>query len=407
MQSIKHYFMFIQMNIRQIKRKWLTLPLLLLSPIIIVGAIVMLMIHLMTADEQTTIDIGVVDQDQSMETETMIQFLSETSQLGPYIQLHTLSEQDADKGIEANELSAYIVFPDNFTDNLYVGESVTLPVIGNTQQQVQSNIVKELIDSVMRHINTSQANILLINRYAKDFIDDKDVRNDYLFDQFISFFMYALSKGNVLTNEEMVNQATASTKDYFGVSALFILHTFWLFIVYQLLYREETKRLANRMKLYGVKEIQQVLARMTVTFGFGMLLIIAAFLGFNYFFSFTLDIEDYKRLFMMISLYSIVYLQLLALIEMILSSPKLRLLIQFVFSLLIIVISGAIIPTLYFPSYIQDKLEFIFSYDALYWIQEILLNERLYADYMMGFIYSLSGMILLMILSNGKERLKR
>src|SRR5699024_12610373 len=98
-------------------------------------------------------------------------------------------------------------------------------MVRNKQNQVESIGVKEIVDSVMRHINTSQANILLINHYAKKFIDDKEVRNEFLFEQFMSFFMYALSKDKIVSTDEVSNIATSSLYLYYGLSAFFILRS--------------------------------------------------------------------------------------------------------------------------------------------------------------------------------------
>src|SRR5699024_8172355 len=112
------------------------------------------------------------------------------------------------------------------------GEQVTLEMIGNKNKQIESIIVKEIVDSVMRHINTSQANILMINSFAKDFIEDNDKRNEYLFEQFMSFFMFTMGKDKIVSNEEASNIATSSTYLYYGLSAFFVLATVWLFIIY-------------------------------------------------------------------------------------------------------------------------------------------------------------------------------
>src|SRR5699024_12308843 len=98
-------------------------------------------------------------------------------------------------------------------------------MVRNKQNQVESIGVKELLDGVMRHINTSQANILLINHYAKNFIDDKEVRNEFLFEQFMSFVMYALSKDKIVSTDEVSNLATSFLSLSYGLSVLYSLST--------------------------------------------------------------------------------------------------------------------------------------------------------------------------------------
>src|SRR5699024_5338563 len=98
-----------------------------------------------------------------------------------------------------------------------IGKQVTLPVVGNVNKKMDSMIVKEIVDSVMRHINISQANILLINRYAKEMMEDDEARNDYLFEQFLSFFLFALGKDSIITTDEAENIATTSLSKYYSM----------------------------------------------------------------------------------------------------------------------------------------------------------------------------------------------
>lgn len=167
MNFIKHTHLFIQQNLRQIKRKSFMLPLILLFPVLLIGAVIILLISLFDITEESPIELGVVNEDQSEETEMIIDILQEASEFGPFMQIETVTLDKAETKIVDNELSAYIVLPEDFTSNLYNGHAVKMAVTGNPQQRMESNVVHELINSVMRHIESSQANILLVNEYAK------------------------------------------------------------------------------------------------------------------------------------------------------------------------------------------------------------------------------------------------
>src|SRR5699024_3111738 len=95
----------------------------------------------------------------------------------------------------------------------------------------------------------------------------------------------------------------------------------------------------------------------------------------------------------------------LAILEQIIRSPKVRLLGQSVFTLGIILLSGAIIPTLYFPMVIQRGLTYLFSYQAFYWFQEVLLQQRFYVDYIPLIGISIVGLFVLIAISVWKERI--
>src|SRR5699024_11181390 len=122
----------------QFKRKWLLLPLILLFPIIIVSILVTLTVLLIHPDESESVKIGIVDHDQSQETKTIIKLLEESSEFGPFIAVESMSEQIAEQRILNDELSAYITFPNEFTNNLYIGKSVRLHVTGNERRETES-----------------------------------------------------------------------------------------------------------------------------------------------------------------------------------------------------------------------------------------------------------------------------
>src|SRR5699024_8271661 len=131
-----------------------------------------------------------------------------------------------------------------------------------------------------------------------------------------------------------------------------------------------------------------------------------AFYGIVSFVEFDLYTEDVVRIAFICMLYSVIYLLGLAIIELMIQAPRIRLLIHSLFTLLLIVLSGAFILTIYFPLFKQDFLTYITSYDALFWLQENLLNERLYADYQSLQVYGGNDVVILILLAIGDDRVR-
>ncbi|MBY7143204.1 ABC transporter permease [Virgibacillus sp. NKC19-3] len=406
MHSIKHSLLFMKNHIMQLRRKWLSLPLLFIFPIFIVGLIATIVITLILPPEDNPVHVGLVDLDQSNETQLMVEFIDESSLLGEYIQIHSMSEDEAVEAIERNELSAYVMFPDNFTDHLYQGTSVEFPVIGNPEAPTESYVIHELIDSVTRHISTAQANILTINHYGRELGLNADERNDLLFDQFQEFLFYTIGKDRIMNDEQVSNHATSSPVHYYGVAGWFIIVTLWLFSIYNFLSKEENLRMKQRMKLYGVTEIRQIFAKICVTLLVIFVFAVASFVLLGRALHFDLIVDDYLRIVLITLLYSIVLLQSFAIVEMALPSQKLRLLIQSLICGILLLSSGAIIPTIYFPLHIQDVLMYSFSHEAFNGLQEILLRGRLYANYIPLLLMNLVSLFILLGFSLWKERLK-
>src|SRR5699024_3229935 len=102
----------------------------------------------------------------------------------------------------------------------------------------------------------------------------------------------------------------SQTKQYYGVALWFIITTIWLFVVFQFLIKEESHRMVQRMKLYGVTQLQQHIARIIVTLMMSGFFSFLFFIVINKLLNWELYIEDYGRIFLLSILYSCLYLVL-------------------------------------------------------------------------------------------------
>ncbi|APC48075.1 ABC transporter permease [Virgibacillus halodenitrificans] len=404
MHFIRNIILFFTNNVRYLKRKWLSLPLLLLLPIIIIGLVITITISFFSPSETTPIQVGLVDMEQSKETQLVVDLIEESSQLGSFIQLKGMKEQTAEASLQSNDLTAYIVFPSNFTTDLYKGNSVTIPIIGNPQKPIESHMVKQLIESITRHIRASQANILTINQYAKNMNIADTTRNDLVFEQFKEFLFYTIGKDKIISEEKISNQTTSAPLHYYGLGSWFIIFTLWMLGMYSLLGKEEPPLLKTRMSLYGVSEMQQLIAKIMVTGLFSTFLAGILFFILNYLLNWSIPTENVVRITLICFLYGIIFLVLMAFVEIIISSAKLRLLIQAGLTGFMLLISGALIPTIYFPLILQDILQYSPSTEAFYWLQQIVLEQRLFADYLPLFLLMSAVILTLIGVAQIKER---
>ncbi|SFD59630.1 ABC-2 type transport system permease protein [Lentibacillus persicus] len=380
MEFLKHTFLFIRSNLKKLQRKWLALPLFLLFPVFIVSLIAVVILSIFMPDETEPIQVGLVDQDKSDETEMVVDLIEESAQLGSFVNINALTEEQAKKQVN-DHLSGYITFPEGFTANLYNGESVTLTITGNPDKQMEAYLIKELLDSIARHIRTSQANILTINYYAKQLPIDNASREDMLFQQFNNFLVYAVGKDRIIDDEEISNHASASPFRYFGLGAWFMIITIWLFLFYAFFTNDEQPGMQNRMRLYGVTTLQQLTAKIVTTLITAGVLTGVALCTYVVLTDLDVSAENYFHAALLTKLYSLIYLIILAILDVIFTGQKIRMLFQSIVSLIILLVSGAIIPTLYFPLYVQNLLPHFFASNGFYWLQEVLLSARFYADY--------------------------
>src|SRR5690625_3650158 len=113
--------LFIKNNIIQLKRQWLSLSLLLLFPIILIGLSIFLIATYLLPSEENVIEIGLVDLDKSKETVLVTEMITNESGANEIIKIKNMEEAEAKNKIDKNELSSYIIFPDEFIKKLYDG----------------------------------------------------------------------------------------------------------------------------------------------------------------------------------------------------------------------------------------------------------------------------------------------
>ncbi|WP_047985046.1 ABC transporter permease [Ornithinibacillus californiensis] len=406
MQFIKFVSLFTKNNFLQLRRKWRSLPLLLLFPIVLIGLVAFMFVAYFSNLEEEPIQIGLVDLEQSKETEMVIRLLEESSQLGNFLHMKRYSEEEAKQQIDSDELAAYILFPEEFTSKLYNGESVVVTIVGHPNKQMEGYFIKELVDSAARHISSSQANILTVNYFAKQLDIDLETRNQIVQEQFNEFLLYAIGKDNILDQNELSNNVSTSPKKYFGIATGFFVLIIWIFSIYQHLFKEQSKQIETRMMLYGVTELQQLTGRMIVTFIFSLILGIILFIGLINVLEIDLLQGNTNRLIILLAFLSLNYLFTLAILEIIFHSQKIRLLLQITITGIVLLTSGSIIPDIYLPMYIQDYLSYIFSFQVFLWLEEILLNGRVYVDYIPLLLSVGIGVFATVGIAMVKERVK-
>jgi len=259
--SIRRILFFMRQYNKQLKKKWATLLLLFLFPIILIGSLLLLVAGLLLPEEDSPIRVALVDEDRTQETILFSGLLEETAMDNQFIQIVSITKGNAEKLIAQNEISSYFIFPSGFTEDLYEGQSVIVPIVGNPARPTDSFIVKELVESMMRYISVAQSTILTINEYAKKTDMAKEERQEMMFQQFMDFSLYTLGKDKLLDEEIITNIATSSPTHYYILSGWFITISLWLFAIYTVLGKEEHSSMLIRMKLFGVTIWQRILAR--------------------------------------------------------------------------------------------------------------------------------------------------
>ena len=95
MQALKHIALFTKNNFKQLQRKWYSLPLLLIFPVIIVIMVAFFIAQMMGSEEAEPVQVGIIDLDQSKETEMIANIMEESPDISQFITIKKMTEQEA------------------------------------------------------------------------------------------------------------------------------------------------------------------------------------------------------------------------------------------------------------------------------------------------------------------------
>src|SRR5699024_10079415 len=143
----------------------------------------------------------------------------------------------------------------------------------------------------------AQANILTMNKYAKDLPVTDENRDQFLFKQFKDLLLQTLSRDQMLHEKEVANQATETPAHYYMLAGWFVIVTIWLLGFYSFFTDERDDRMQQRMRLYGVRDIQRIGAKIISTFVLSGLFAAGGLWLFQVFGVFEFYPEDIGRIF--------------------------------------------------------------------------------------------------------------
>ena len=407
MKWFNHIMLFINNDIKLLLRKWRTLPLLLVAPVIMLVMIAFLAIRFIGDFEEMDIQVGLTNLDDAQETMMIVNALMETSDISEMLTIHNMTVEEAEIAISSNEIAANIIFPENFFADMTGGNSSTVEVIGNADMSLESDIVNEIVATVTKHIRNSQASILAIGYRAAEVGVDEDEVDEMILNLFVEYFVQVMSSSDMLDENLQSNVATNNTNNYYILSVLFVLMIIWSTIISIYLKSETQQRVKTRMKLYGVTELTESISKIVVLIAFMIILTAISMLGLNFFTDIlNLAFDNILRVAALVALFIVAIGGIHILIGILFENVKTQLIVKLTASILLILFSGALVPEIYFPEYLTPIFKYSVSHMAVYWVMEIVFGGRFYMELIpitiaIGVIY---GLIVLVSLFKGVRR---
>ena len=316
-------------------KKWY---LLLYIFVIIIAAFGTLLIIQQSQQDNTTFNIGVVDEDDTKETRLILKSLGNGNNLGKDIRITPYTQRQAHKKLQQHQLDGYYVFKDGMTKTFYRNGSLPITVYTYDKQSTQSITLNQLTDSVYDRLMGAMGGGLTYNSLAPDATKNDNLKllTDLLFT--------GLNRTGTFDYHPMTIYHTGSYYVVTGYLASIFIVCLSLFSILKM---NQEKALKDRLTLFHFAVEKLILIRSLFTFIYTLVWAILGLLWMLLTLPNAFEMYNWPTLALHILYYVIMITLVLTIIELQLQGLK-QLSAKILFTLVILVLSGITLPTIYF-----------------------------------------------------------
>lgn len=363
-------------------KKW---HLFLYLVLIIIGLFSVLLVIQQFNQDDSKFRIGVVDRDQSTETALILKSMGNGTNLGKDISIKRYNKQEAHQLLKARKLEGYYVFEKGMTKSFYKNGNLPISVYTYDKQSTKSLVINQLTDSVYNRLMLSMGGGLAYTSLAEDAgkEDTMLLLTDLLFT--------GLNRTGGFDYQPVQIYDTASYYVITGYLASIFIFALSLFSILKM---NQVTALKSRLSMYHFSFEKLTLIRSLFTlFYTSIWAVVGLFWMLNVL---PNDFESYNWSTLVIQLiyYILMLIIWLTIIDLI-SFKWINYILKSILSLVILLLSGLIIPTIYFKHLFNG----IFTTQPFSFVTnqmlEIILNNYILETPLMFYISLLLSFVVL------------
>lgn len=344
-------------------KKWYLLLYLLLLFATIVG-VMMVITYTQTKDERFR--IGLVDNDQSSETRLILKSIGDGKSIGNNLELKQMPEHKAERLLTQNKLDGYFVLDKGMTDSFYKYGTFPISVYTYDKSSVRSVVIYQLTDSVYSRLMLSMGGIK-----SYKVLYPEASREEML--EMMTDMLFTGLNRNGAFDEQPVKLYNSYA--YYTVSAIFISIYLFYLSLFSVLKMNQEHALLDRLSLLRFSIEKLTSARSIVTLFYTISFTVFMLLISNMMMNYKFEYYNLQTLIMIMVIYLILISGLLFFIDCCFTG-MLNILFKAILTIVIILFSGATIPSVYFKGHNDFLYEQPFSY-IFNQLVELLLNNYL------------------------------
>ncbi|WP_420494071.1 ABC transporter permease [Macrococcus psychrotolerans] len=344
-------------------KKWYLLLYLLLLFATIVG-VMMVITYTQTKDERFR--IGLVDNDQSSETRLILKSIGDGKSIGNNLELKQMPEHKAERLLKQNKLDGYFVLDKGMTDSFYKYGTLPISVYTYDKSSVRSVVIYQLTDSVYSRLMLSMGGI---KSYKVLY---PEASREEMLEMMTDMLFIGLNRNGAFDEQPV---RLYNSYAYYTVSAIFISIYLFYLSLFSVLKMNQEHALLDRLSLLRFSIEKLTFARSIVTLFYTISFTVFMLLISNMMMNYKFEYYNLQTLIMIMVIYLILISGLLFFIECCFTG-MLNILFKAILTIVIILFSGATIPSVYFKGHNDFLYEQPFSY-IFNQLVELLLNNYL------------------------------
>lgn len=327
-QLLKAYHSFLRRN-----------SYLLLYVVVAIFAVMALFLFVSQQKSVTSLQIGIVDEDQTTETKILMKAVEQKKEVMNRVEVHTMTETEAQQAVKAEEIDGYMFIPEGTTAAFYKTGSLPLKVVLYDEQSLKGWLLKNVSTSIYDRVIVSEKAILTYGHFHEKATDQEII--GFMLD----LFSNALDRDLIFQLEEV---RAANTVVYYTMT-LWLVASIILLLTFQTIFKmNETPAMRIRLKTYRQANLRMAYFRHGLS---ALYTFILSIMGLFLLLKLTdAAFEPYNYYYVMTSAGSLlaVVASLLFAIELFVHERWL-LIVKAMAIAAVLFLSGSIVPPIYWP----------------------------------------------------------
>ncbi|MCJ0952641.1 ABC transporter permease [Mammaliicoccus sciuri] len=365
-------------------KKWYLIAYILLLFLAVLA--VMIGVNQVNEKDQA-FTIGIVDKDQSKETKLILNAIGDGQSLGNDLSIKHYNEEKARQLLSKKKIDGYFVFKDGMTKAFY--KNGELPIVVNTydKQSVESIIILQLTDSVYSRLMLSMGGAMSYTSLYPSASENE------LLTMMTDMLFTGLNRSGSFDDEPI---KVFDTFSYYTISTYFVSIFFFFFSIFSILKMNQKDALKERLSMYHFSYEKLTIVRSVFSLFYTTLWSILGLWVIIHFLKPEFEMYNIGQLSLDIAYYLVMIFLVFLFIDIAFRNI-LNYLFKVLLTLVILLLSGAVIPIIYLKSLSAGMIEALPFSIVFNQLVELLLNNYIIDTHPMYYWHL--GIMLVLVIS--------